>query len=225
MSEYIPADAEKTVSYLPPSEDVIAAYIDFRVRMIAFLRELPEEVANTMVPHCPSWTVQETVSHMVGVPDALLMGDFEGIASDEWTQRQVERHRGFPLSALTDKWEEQADEFLPMLLQIPQPSLSQMVFDVVSHEHDVRHAVGQPGNRNSAAVAVGAAFMKNIIVMRKNLDVSTMENWQISTFEVLRNLGGRRSLEQIKTAGLDVEYVKKVVDPLPISIPAVSIAE
>lgn len=225
MSQYIPADAEKTVSYLPPTEDVIAAYVDLRVRMIAFLRELPEEIANNTVPHCPSWTIQETVSHMVGVPDALLMGDFEGIASDEWTQRQVERHRGLSLSALADKWEEQADEFLPMLLQIPQPSLSQMVFDVVSHEHDVRHAVGQPGNRDSAAVAVGAAFMKNIIAMRKNLDVSTMENWQISTFEVLRILGGRRSLEQIKTAGLDVEYVKKVVDPLPISIPAVSIAE
>lgn len=225
MSQYIPADAEKTVSYLLPPEDAIAAYVDLRVRMIAFLRELPEEVANTIVPHCPSWTVQETVSHMVGVPDALLMGDFERIASDEWTQRQVERHRGLPLSALADKWEEQANEFLPMLLQIPQPSLSQMVFDVVSHEHDVRHAVGQPGNRDSAAVVVGAAFMKNIIATRKNLDVSTMENWQISTFEVLRILGGRRSLEQIKTAGLEVEYVKKVVDPLPISIPAVSIAE
>jgi uncharacterized protein (TIGR03083 family) len=225
MSQYIPADAEKTVSYLLPPEDAIAAYIDLRVRMIAFLRELPEEVANTIVPHCPSWTVQETVSHMVGVPDALLMGDFEGIASDEWTQRQVERHRGLSLSALADKWEEQADEFLPMLLQIPQPSLSQMVFDVVSHEHDVRHAVGRPGGRDSAAVAVGAAFMKNIIAMRKNLEVSTMKNWQISTFEVLRILGGRRSLEQITNAGLDVEYVKKVVDPLPISIPAVSIAE
>ena len=225
MSQYIPADAEKTVSYLPPTEDVIAAYVDLRVRMIAFLRELPEEIANTTVPHCPSWTIQETVSHMVGVPDALLMGDFEGIASDEWTQRQVERHRGLSLSALADKWEEQADEFLPMLLQIPQPSLSQMVFDVVSHEHDVRHAVGQTGNRDSAAVAVGAAFMKNIIASRKNLDVSAVDKWTISTFEVLRILGGRRSLEQITNAGLDVEYVKKVVDPLPISIPAVSIAE
>jgi len=225
MSQYFPADAQKTVSYLLPPEDAIAAYIDLRIRMIAFLRELPEEVANTTVPHCPSWTVQETVSHMVGVPDALLKGDFEGIASDEWTQRQVDRHRELSLSALADKWEEQAEEFLPMLLQIPQPSLSQMVFDVVSHEHDVRHAVGQPGNRDSAAVAVGATFMKNIIASRKNLDVSAVDKWTISTFEILRILGGRRSLEQIKTAGLDVEYVKKVVDPLPISIPAVSIAE
>jgi len=225
MSEYIPADAEKSVSHLLSSEDVIAAYVDLRNHMIAFLRELPEEVAHTMVPHCPSWTVQETVSHMVGVPDALLMGDLEGIAIDEWTQRQVERHRGFSLSAMADKWEGQVDQFQQILLHIPQPSLSQMVFDVVSHEHDVRHAVGLPGNRESAAVAVGAAFMKNIIAMRKNLDISTMENWQISPFELLRILGGRRSLEQIETVGLAVEYVKKVVDPLPISIPSLSIAE
>jgi len=32
-------------------------------------------------------------------------------------------------------------------------------------------------------------------------------------------------LEQIETAGLAVEYVKKVVVPLPISIPALSIPE
>ena len=212
-------------SLLVPSEDVVSAYVDLRDRMIAFLRELPEEVANTTVPHCPSWSVQETVSHMVGVPDALLAGDFDGIASDEWTQRQVERHRGLSLADLADKWEEQADAFLTMLPQIPQPSLSQLVFDVVSHEHDVRHAVGRPGSRDSAAVVVGVAFMKNIIAMRKKLDVSLVDKWPISTFEVFRTLGARRSLEQMAAAGLDVEFVKEAVEPLPISIPTVSIAE
>ena len=212
-------------SLLVPSEDVVSAYVDLRDRMIAFLRELPEEVTNTTVPHCPSWTVQETVSHMVGVPDALLAGDFDGIASDEWTQRQVERHRGLSLADLADKWEEQADAFLTMLPQIPQPSLSQLVFDVVSHEHDVRHAVGRPGSRDSAAVAVGVAFMKNIIAMRKKLDVSLVDKWPVSTFEVFRTLGARRSLEQMAAAGLDVEFVKEAVEPLPISIPTVSIAE
>ena len=212
-------------SLLVPSEDVVSAYVDLRDRMIAFLRELPEEVTNTTVPHCPSWTVQETVSHMVGVPDALLAGDFDGIASDEWTQRQVERHRGLSLADLADKWEEQADAFLTMLPQIPQPSLSQLVFDVVSHEHDVRHAVGRPGGRGSAAVAVGVAFMKNIIAMRKKLDVSLVDKWPVSTFEVFRTLGARRSLEQMAAAGLDVEFVKEAVEPLPISIPTVSIAE
>ena len=225
MADRIPADPEKMDSYLVPAKEVVSAYVDLRDRMIDFLRELPEEVADATVPFCPSWTVQQTVSHMVGVPDALLMGDFDGIASDEWTQRQVERHRGLSLAALADKWEEQADEFLKILNQIPQPSLSQFVFDVVSHEHDVRHAVGRPGNRNSAAVAVGAGFMKNAIAMSKELDVSVVDNWPISTFEIFRTLGARRSLEQIVNAGLDAEFVKEVIDPSPLSIPPVSIAE
>ena len=225
MSDYIPVAAETLGSYLVPAEDVVSAYVDLRDRMIALLRELPEELAETKVPHCPSWTVQETVAHMVGVPDALLMGDLDGVASDEWTQRQVERHRGFSLAALADKWEAQAEEFLTMLPRIPQPSLSQLVFDVVSHEHDVRHAIGQPGSRNSSAVEVGAAFMKYTIAKGMKLDVSVVNNWPISTFEVFRTLGARRSLEQVEQAGLDPEFVKQAIDPLPLSIPDGSIAE
>lgn len=225
MADRIPADAEKMDSYLVPAKEVVSAYVDLRDRMIDFLRKLPEEVADATVPFCPSWTVQQTVSHMVGVPDALLMGDFDGIASDEWTQRQVERHRGFSLAALADKWEEQAKEFLKVLTKISQPSLSQLVFDVASHEHDVRHAVGRPGSRNSAAVAVGVGFMKYTIAAGKKLDVSVVDYWQISTFEVFRTLGGRRSLEQIVIAGLDAEFVKEVIGPSPLSIPAVLITE
>ena len=225
MSDYIPSGVEKTNSYLVSVEDVVSAYVELRDRMITFLRELPEDVADTVVPYCPEWTVQQTVSHMVGVPDALLLGDFDGIASDAWTQRQVERHSGFTLATLADKWEEQSEQFMVMLPQIPQPALSQLVFDVTSHEHDVRHAVGKPGARDSAAVAVGAGFMKNIIEMQKKLDVSVVDNWPISTFEVFRTLGARRSIEQIAAAGLDVEYVKEAIEPLPISIPEISIAE
>lgn len=225
MSDYFPPDAEKTESYLSSVEDVVSAYVELRDRMITFLRELPEDMANITVPHCPDWTVQETVSHMVGVPDALLSGDFDGIASDAWTQRQVERHRGLSLAALADKWEEQGDQFMTMLPNIPQPALSQLVFDVTSHEHDIRHATGKPGARDSAAVVVGAGFMKNLIEMRKKLDASVVDHWPISTFEVFRTLGGRRSIEQIAAAGLDVEYVMEVIKPLPLSIPSSSIAE
>jgi uncharacterized protein (TIGR03083 family) len=213
------------VSYLSSNEEVVAAYIDLRSRMIPFLRELSTDVANKIVPHCPGWTVQETVSHMVGVPDALLSGDLEGIASDAWTQRQVDRHRGFSLAALADKWESQAQEFDAMLPNIPQPALSQMVFDVTSHEHDVRHAVGRPGSRDSAGVIVGVGFMKNLISLRKTLDAAVIDAWNIPPFEVFRILGARRSLEQISSAGVDVEYVKEAIRPLPISIPDISIAE
>lgn len=213
------------MSYLMPVEDVVNAYAELRDRMIEMLRNLPDNSAAITVPHCPDWTVQETVSHMVGVPEAIMLGDMEGIASDAWTQRQVERHRGESLKDLADTWEAQGEQFLALLRMIPQPSLSQLVFDVSAHEHDVRHAVGQPGGRDSASVAVGIGFIKHVVDSRDDIDVSTMNEWSASYFDVFRSLGGRRSVEQITSIGLDVEYVQKVINPLPISIPAVSIAE
>jgi uncharacterized protein (TIGR03083 family) len=213
------------MSYLVPAEEVVKAYVELRERMITLLRELPEDAAQIIVPHCPEWTVQETVSHMMGVPEAIMLGDMEGVAGEEWTQRQVERHRDDSLKDLADAWEAQGPQFLQILPNIPQPTLSQFVFDVTSHEHDVRHAVGQPGARDSDAVTVGLGFIKTVIDSRDGIDIAVVNESSVSTFDLFRSLGGRRSLEQIAAIGMDVEYVKKVIDPLPYSIPTIPIRE
>ncbi|CAB4662402.1 unannotated protein [freshwater metagenome] len=213
------------MSYLVPAEEVVKAYVELRERMIALLRGLPEDAAQIIVPHCPEWTVQETVSHMMGVPEAIMLGDMEGVAGEEWTQRQVERHRGDSLKDLADAWEAQGPQFLQILPNIPQPTLSQFVFDVTSHEHDVRHAVGQPGARDSVAVTVGLGFIKTVIDSRDGIDIAEVNESSVSTFDLFRSLGGRRSREQIAAIGLDVEYVEKAIDPLPYSIPIIPIPE
>jgi uncharacterized protein (TIGR03083 family) len=204
---------------------VVNAYVELRDRMISFLRSLPEESADIVVPHCPDWTVQETVSHMVGVPEAILSGDLDGIASDAWTQRQVENHRGDSLKDLADAWEKNSEQFLTVLPMIPKAAMTQLVFDVASHEHDVRHAVGQPGARDSLSVNVGVRFMKHAGESRGDLDVEKIDQWKASEFDVFRSVAGRRSAEQIAAEGIDVEFVQKLLRPMPISIPAVSIAE
>jgi hypothetical protein len=149
----------------------------------------------------------------------------EGVAGEEWTQRQVERHRGDSLKDLADAWEAQFPQFLQILPNIPQPTLSQFVFDVTSHEHDVRHAVGQPGARDSVAVAVGLGFIKTVIDSRDGIDIAVVNESSVSTFDLFRSLGGRRSRDQIAAIGLDVEYVEKAIDPLPYSIPIIPIPE
>lgn len=213
------------MSYLVPAEDVVKAYVELRDRMISLLRELPEEAASITVPHCPDWNVQETVSHMVGVPEAIMMGDMEGVPGEAWTQRQVERHRGDSLKDLADQWEAQGEQFLAILPNIPQPVLSQLVFDVASHEHDVRHAVGKPGARDAATVTVGIGYIKTLIDGREDLDVAVVNSWAIDDFDLFRSIGGRRSVEQIASAGLDVAFIEKTLKPMPTSIPAVSIPE
>jgi uncharacterized protein (TIGR03083 family) len=213
------------MSYLVATEDVVKAYIALRDRMITLLRELPADAAELIVPHCPEWTVQETVSHMMGVPEAIMLGDMEGVAGEEWTQRQVERHRGDSLKNLADAWEAQGEQFLGILPNIPQPVLSQFVFDVTSHEHDVRHAVGQPGARDSGAVTVGLGFLKTMIDARDGIDIAAINESTVSAFDQFRSLGGRRSLDQISAVGLSAEFVQQFIEPMPYSIPAVSIAE
>ena len=213
------------MSYLVPAEEVVKAYVELRERMIALLRELPADAAQITVPHCPDWTVQETVSHMVGVPEAIMLGDMEGVAGEEWTQRQVERHRGDSLKDLADVWEVQGEQFLQILPNIPQPTLSQLVFDVTSHEHDVRHAVGRPGARDSGAVRVGLGFIKTVVDSRDGIDIAVVNELSVSTFDLFRSLGGRRSREQIAAVGLDVDYVEKVIGPMPYSLPTIPIAE
>ena len=213
------------MSYLVPAEEVVKAYVELRERMIALLRGLPEDAAQVIVPHCPEWTVQETVSHMMGVPEAIMLGDMEGVAGEEWTQRQVERHRSDSLKDLADAWEAQFPQFLQILPNIPQPTLSQFVFDVTSHEHDVRHAVGQPGARDSVAVTVGLGFIKTVIDSREGIDIAVVNQSTVSTFDLFRSLGGRRSREQIAAVGLDVDYVEKVIGPMPYSLPTIPIPE
>ena len=219
------SSSDGSMSYLPSTEDVVSAYVELRDRMISFLRSLPEDVAGIVVPHCPDWTVQETVSHMVGVPEAILSGDLDGIASDAWTQRQVERHRGDSLKDLADAWEKDSEQFLTVLPMIPIAAMTQLVFDVASHEHDVRNAVGQPGARDSLSVSVGVRFMKHAVDSRGDIDVSRMDQWTASTFDVFRSAGGRRSKEQMAADGIDTALIEKLLRPMPISIPAVSIPE
>jgi hypothetical protein len=74
-------------------------------------------------------------------------------------------------------------------------------------------------------VNVGVSFMKHAADSRGDIDVSRMNQWTASLFDVFRSVGGRRSTEQMVADGIDVELIQKLLRPMPISIPAVSIAE
>lgn len=190
------------------------AYFDLRERMIDLLRSCDESGGAVRVPHCPAWTVEMTVSHMLGVPESVLSGDMSDVTSDAWTARQVERHRGRSLAELADLWEEQSSTFDEVCRSIPQPTVSQFVFDQVTHEHDVRWALQRSGARDSAAVSVGARW----IVMACGPKLSVPAG--LNDFEILRCLSGRRSLAELEHLGFDGREVEASLDKMPLSIPA-----
>jgi uncharacterized protein (TIGR03083 family) len=193
--------------------EVGQAYAGCRRRMVALVEDVDAAAEGTVVPSCPAWTVHDLVAHVAGVVDDALAGRVEGAGSDEWTAAQVEAGRERPLRALVEQWAAAAPALEAVLDDLGRPG-RQAVFDVVTHEHDLRAALGRPGARDSDGVAVGLTFVgwaitaaaeERGIGLRVTADDGS--SWgpddaeavvSASAFELLRALSGRRSLDQLR---------------------------
>ena len=208
-----------------PDAEVSAAYIELRARVVALLRSLPESAGDRVVPHCPAWTVRELASHLFGVPDDIINGRMEGVASDVWTQAQVERHRGKTLRELADSLDGLADQFDVMLPHFPAMARSQMTMDAVTHEHDLRHAVGQPGAPDSVAVTAAVAWLRRWVHGKNVPHGETLFTAGLSEFDLLRCLTGRRSIAQSAALGLPIDVLAAVQAGSPFRPPLEPVAE
>jgi uncharacterized protein (TIGR03083 family) len=213
------------VANLLPDAEVSAAYIELRARVVALLRSLPESAGDRVVPHCPAWTVRELAAHLLGVPDDIINGRMEGVASDTWTQAQVERHRGMTLMHIADAFDGLATQFDAMLPHFPAMARSQMTMDAVTHEHDLRHAVGQPGARDSAAVSVAVAWLRKWVSGRNVPQSDSLHTAGLTEFDLLRCLTGRRSLSQAEGLGLPGDVLAAVQAGSPFRPPAQPVVE
>jgi uncharacterized protein (TIGR03083 family) len=210
---------------LLPDDTVSLAYMELRNRVVALLRTVAEPIGDRTVPHCPSWTVRELASHLLGVPDDIVNGRMEGVASDAWTQAQVERHRGKSLLTLADELAELAPRFDPILPHIPPMARSQMTMDAVTHEHDLRNAVAQPGARDSLAVGAALAWLGVWAEKRVPGSHAALFDVGVADFDLLRCLTGRRSLRQAKALGLPVDVLEAVQKDSPLRAPTHDVME
>ena len=140
--------------------------------------------------------------------------------ADSWTQAQVDHLGGYSVDELLDLWGQTIDPVTARLGHCPQASASQLVFDTLTHEHDIRGALREPGSRTGdLAYQVALGFLTTmgdqmnrhagLPVLR--LITPTIGSVQlgdpctargqamldISDFEALRALGGRRSIRQL----------------------------
>lgn len=192
------------------------AYRGVRTRVRDLVTSGDVDAAAT-VPCCPSWTVADVVAHLAGVVDDALAGRLDGVATDPWTQAQVDSRRGRPVDDVLDEWDGLGPTFEAVLDSFG-PAGWQAVFDATTHEHDVRGALARPGARDSDAVLGALAFavegMAQAAAARgtpvPRLVSTDGRSWgddgapaslTASPFELMRSLSGRRSLEQI--AALD----------------------
>lgn len=192
--------------------DTTTAHQTVRLRITELLREADADDATRTAPACPAWTVQQLASHVVGVSADILAGNLEGAGSDPWTDAQVAARAGRSLADLADEWDETGPR---VEAAAPDGALpAQAVFDQVTHEHDLRDALGRPGFRECPAVAVGFSFVEGVWplvvgtydvpplrIVAGDVELAVGDDPTVTLvltpFEALRALTGRRSEAQL----------------------------
>ncbi len=182
--------------------------------MLDLVRARPGRV-DERVPAAPEWRVRDVVAHCAGVCDDIVHGNLGGAGTDPWTAVQVEKRRSWDVDALLTDWEEGGAAVDTLIDGTPPGTFGQLLFDVWTHEQDLRGAFDAPGRRDSAAGAGAYAWALGVLAQRDAdqacpaLELVCVEppdvigeapvasSVQVSRFELLRTLTGRRSVDQI----------------------------
>jgi uncharacterized protein (TIGR03083 family) len=191
------------------------AYRDLRERVTALIRECDPAALDAIAPATPEWRVRDVLAHMAGVNTDIVNGVLDGVGTDPWTAAQVAARRDWPIEQVLEEWAERATE-VEANAPILGPAVGQWVFDACTHEHDVRQALGAPGGRDSAAVAIGFAWATDRLSdaldragapgLCLHTDAGTKvvgstgprTGVHTSSFEIVRTMTGRRSRRQIE---------------------------
>jgi uncharacterized protein (TIGR03083 family) len=193
----------------PP--DIAARYRLAQASFAEFARTLSDDDWATHAPCTPSWTVREVLSHVAGIPDDALAGRMDGAPGEAWTAAQIERNASLSVTELLERWDAQTPRFADVLQQIGQ---GRPPFDCHTHEHDVRQALGRPGNRDSVIIESMALDLASVPDCPVALTVELADGRTVRSgpddgaasvtlrgvtpFELFRSRPGRRSPAQVR---------------------------
>ena len=200
--------------------DCAAAYREIRARVIELVRATDPAALDELAPATPEWRVRDILAHVSGVNTDIVNGNLNGVASDEWTDAQVATRREWPVDDILAEWETNGtvvEENVAML----GSAAGQWVYDACTHEHDIRHALGAVGARDSSAVAI--AFEWGTNMLSRGLDGRSAAGLVLATkrgskavgsseprttvhvdeFELIRAMTGRRSVAQMESYDWD----------------------
>jgi uncharacterized protein (TIGR03083 family) len=126
---------------------VLALWVDGQQQLSALGRTLTDHEAGAHVPACPRWTVRDVFAHQAGVAADILSVRVDGVATDEWTGRQVAERAGLSLPEILDEWDRDAGPLAEALGALEEFD-HRLLADLWTHEQDIRGAVARPGNRD-----------------------------------------------------------------------------
>jgi uncharacterized protein (TIGR03083 family) len=213
------AEGDAMLDQPAPSLDPGDAYRLVRSRVTDLLRELPAGAADRIVPSCPRWTVRETLSHLVGACSDVLAGKANAAGEPEWTAAQVAARQGQPVADLLAEWATSSEQAVTLLTG--RSGLVQLVMDAVSHEYDLRVALGVDPPADDPVLPVALGWLTSRF--GRWLDATGRPALRLLAGEqeftlgsgppqatvragapaALRTLTGRRSLDQVRALDWD----------------------
>lgn len=193
------------------------AYEESRTR-VTKLVSAQDDAPGIDVPACPQWTVHDVVSHVTGVCADSISGNLDGVATDPWTDAQVRARRGRPTGDVLAEWGEVGPTFAGFLDDLDATGV-QALTDLLTHEHDIRGAVGDTGGRDEPVIDRSVEFLVRYLIRPavKEMGLPAVvvtdgaTRWATTRdvpddavtlrgdrFELLRAMTGRRSERQIR---------------------------
>lgn len=189
--------------------EIARLYRDAQRSFLAAVADLGGDDWTRPVPCCPAWTVRDVLSHVAGVSIDIAEGNVAGAATDPWTAAQVERWRDTDVDELIDRWNACID---PVADAIEAFGERRPPLDCHTHEHDVRHALGRRGDRDSELMTLAAdLFGSNPVGRTVELVADdgsvvtiagvggTIRAEGVDRFELARARSGRRSADQVRS--------------------------
>lgn len=220
--------------------DVGVAYRETRARIVALLADNTAAQWELPVPHCPDWTVRDTLAHLAGVVDDGINGNMAGVATDAWTAAHVAKRASATGPEILLEW----TTFGPFVDDVATQrglALAQLLFDTVAHEHDLRFALRRPGGRDSDAMRIALHFATTRLAERRSetgyLQIVIGGNFsypdlpddartlRASMFDAVRTFASRRSIDQILAMDWSADPTAILPVLLPFPPPAVAIGE
>ena len=187
-------------------------YVDSARRVAELVLPLDDATLNTVTPACPAWTVRDVLAHLAGGAASFGTPSFAGMGTEAWTAEHVESRRN---ASVADLVAERSSHAAKLEQVAPDDRVwLPVVHDALTHEADIRAAIGAPG---LPADALAAAFplMEAVLPMRLDkLGPTTLELdgqprtfgdgqpvlvVRTSLFEFWRGAFGRRSDAQMRS--------------------------
>lgn len=177
--------------------DLDELFLACKARVVDLTRDLSPAQLALPVPATPLWNVEQVLAHVIGVAACNASGDFDGAPGPAWTQRHVDSRAGRSVAELHAEWDEAAPAVVAVLRDGSFPPLA----DAVSHEHDLRGALGLADHRDDASVRVcGSGFRQGWVgaCAEHGLTLDVGTNVVVDAFELMRGGTGRRSAAQVR---------------------------